>query len=145
MWESNAILRYLCDAHAPDTPFWPKAPTGRARIDQWMDYQQATLNTPQTIVFQGLIRTPPEKRDMAAIDRAVEVLTQHWALIDKALAGRAWLAAGHLTFAEMVFGPNLHRWFNFPIERPDMPNLRGWYERMLEREAFVKHCGGPVV
>jgi glutathione S-transferase len=61
-----------------------------------------------------------------------------------ALAGRAYLAAGHLTLAEMAFGPHLHRWFNFPIERPE-PNLRACYERMLEHKAFVKPCAGPVV
>jgi hypothetical protein len=49
-----------------------------------MDYQQAVLNSrnsPQTIVFQGLIRTQPEKRDMAATDCAVGVLTRHWSLL----------------------------------------------------------------
>ena len=39
-----------------------------------MDWQNTTLNVPMRDVFWGLIRTPPEKRDMAAIGKAaVEV------------------------------------------------------------------------
>ena len=68
LWESNAILRYICEAHAPDHPFWPREPHKRAHIDRWMDAQQTLLNRPMSVVFWGLVRTrrrtatPPRSR-----------------------------------------------------------------------------------
>src|SRR3974390_3291442 len=58
VWESHAILRYLAARHG--TPrFWPEAAAARARIDEWMDWAQTTLQ-PDVIggVFWGLYRTP---------------------------------------------------------------------------------------
>ena len=71
LWESNAILRYLCAAHAPDSSFWPLKPQARANVDRWMDAQQTVLNRPMSQVFWGLVRTPAEQRDAAAIKQAV--------------------------------------------------------------------------
>src|SRR5579859_7715663 len=30
LWESNAILRYICSAYAPDSPLWPRDLRARA-------------------------------------------------------------------------------------------------------------------
>src|SRR4051812_10399803 len=65
LFESNAILRYICNAHAPGTSLYPVEPRPRGRVEQWMEFQQTALNRPQSVVFQGLIRTPPEQRDEA--------------------------------------------------------------------------------
>src|SRR5262249_61740285 len=40
----------------------------RARASSWMDWQLTVAHPPLTPVFWGLIRTPPEKRDHAAIE-----------------------------------------------------------------------------
>ena len=71
LWESNAICRYLCHAHAPHSKLWPQEPHARANVDRWMDAQQTLLNRPIGVVFWGLVRTPPDKRDMAAIKQGV--------------------------------------------------------------------------
>ena len=38
LWESNAICRYLCHAHAPHSKLWPQEPHARANIDQHHDF-----------------------------------------------------------------------------------------------------------
>ena len=58
LWESNAILRYLAQAHGSDSPLWPADARARANIDHWMDAQQTVLNRPMSAVFWGLVRTP---------------------------------------------------------------------------------------
>ncbi len=138
LWESNAILRYICDAYAPESPFWPRAPRARANIDRWMDFL-FTLGRPQTVVFWGLVRTPPERRDNAAIETAISEAGRLWAILDAELAHHPFLAGDTLTLADMAYGPHLHRWFWFPIERPDAPHLRAWYERLLARPAYARH------
>lgn len=139
LWESNAILRYLCAKHAPDSPLWPRDSRARAEIDRWMDYQQAALNAPQGVVFLGMVRTPPEQRDMAAIGAAAQQVGRIWSILDVQLARHPFLAGDHLTLADMTYGPHVHRWFSFAIERPSTPHLRRWYERMLAMPIYAKH------
>jgi glutathione S-transferase len=139
LWESNAILRYLCARHAPDSPLWPRELRARANVDRWMDYQQTALNAPQGVVFLGLVRTPPEGRDMAGIMRAAEQLGRIWSILDAELARHPYIAGAHLTLADMAFGPHIHRWFSFSIARPDTPHLRAWYERLLALPIYAQH------
>ncbi len=139
LWESNAILRYICSANAPETPLWPREVRARANVDRWMDYQQTALNAPQGVAFLGLVRTPPEKRDMAAITAAANQVGRIWSILDAELGHHHYVAGDHLTLADMCFGPHIHRWFCFPIERPDAPHLRAWYERLLALPIYAKH------
>ena len=144
LWESNAILRYLCGAHAPGHALWPDDLRVRAGIDRWMDWQQASLNRPQTVVFQGLVRTPPERRDRAAIQSATEDLAERWSLLDGALAGRDYLGGAELSLADIALGVHVHRWFAFDIARPEMAHLQGWYGRLLGRPAYAAHVALPM-
>jgi glutathione S-transferase len=141
LFESNSICRYLCNAHAPDSPLYPAAPRARAAVEAWMDFQQTAVNRPMGIVFLGLVRTPPDKRNTAAIAAAAEEVGRIWAIHDARLAGRPWLAGETMTLADMVHGPYVHRWFalDIPGGRPEMPHLRAWYERLLARPAYARH------
>jgi glutathione S-transferase len=145
LWESNAILRYLCTAYAPDHPFWPREAHQRANIDRWMDAQQTLLNRPMSVVFWGLVRTPPEQRDAAAIKQAVADTARIWSMASAQLARHRYLAGEELTLADFPWGPHLHRWFNMAFDRPEIPHLRAWYDRLLERPAYRAHLAGPLV
>lgn len=165
LFESNAILRYLCTAQAQDTqtrdsqapgnrppdsplpnsPLWPADARARADVDRWMDWQQTRLNPPITTVFQGLVRTPPERRDAIAIATGTTESAVVWSLLDAQLAGRDFVTGCQMTLADMAIGPFVHRWFNMPVVRPEAPHLRAWYERLLERPAYRTHAAGPVV
>jgi glutathione S-transferase len=139
LWESNAILRYLCSAHAPETLFWPHDSKERANVDRWMDYQQTALNAPQGVVFIGLVRTPPEQRNLQAITAAAQQVGRIWSILDAQLANHPYVAGDRITLADFCYGPHVHRWFTFAIERPATPHLRAWYDRLLQRPAYAKH------
>jgi glutathione S-transferase len=140
LFESNAILRYICNAHAPTSALYPQAPQARATVESWMEFQQTALNRPQGVVFLGLARTPPEKRDNAAIEAGAKEAAQMWGILDARLARHPYVAGDALTLADMTFGPHIHRWFALPVPgRPDQPHLRAWYERLLSRPAFKTH------
>ncbi len=145
LWESNAILRYLCATYAPDGPLWPQQLHARANVDHWMDAQQTVLNRPMTTLFLGLVRTPPEKRDNAAIAQAIKDTARVWHMVSAQLAHHPYLAGDELTLADFPWGPFVHRWFNMEFDRPEVPHLRAWYDRLLERPAYKEHLAGPVV
>lgn len=144
LWESNAILRYLASIHAPHDPVWPHDPHARALVDQWMDWQQTTLNRPHSTVFQGLVRIAPDKRDMGAIQAAADDLRHHYGLLNEILASRLFIASPAFSLADMAIGVHAHRWFSFDLMRPGHPHLRAWYERLLSRPAYARHVAVPM-
>ncbi len=143
VFESNAILRYLCRTHARGTTLYPADPVACAPVDAWMDVQQTKFGA-MSLVFQALVRTPPAQRDSAAIAAATAESARNWAVLDARLVGQPYVCGDTLTLADVALGPNLHRWFALPIERPDLPALRGWYERLLERTGYATHVAQPL-
>ncbi len=144
LFESNAILRYLCAAHASSSTLWPSDVRARARVDQWMDWQQTAMNRPASTVFIGLVRTPAEKRDMAGIGAAKDELARYWGMLDTQLARHAFAAGDAFTLADIALGVHVHRWFSFDFARPEMPNLAKWYQRLTSRPAYAAHVALPM-
>src|SRR4249919_2298399 len=66
LWESNSIVRYLAATHQAAV-LEPKDLKTRALASKWMDWQLSVLGPAITPVFWGMVRTPPDKRDPAAI------------------------------------------------------------------------------
>jgi glutathione S-transferase len=149
LWESNVILRYLCYAHAPDSPLWPRQPHARANVDRWMDAQQTTLNRPMGGVFWGLVRTPADKRDLAAVSQSIEEAAKAWRMVEAELARHPYIAGDTLTLADIPWGVHAHRWFGIDyqgLSRPELPALRAWYDRLCQRPAYHQHiAGNPIV
>ncbi len=144
LWESNVILRYLASVHADGAAIWPDAPRARANVDRWMDWQQTIMNPPGTIVFQGLVRTAPDRQDKAAIAAGLARLGDAWGLLDRQLAAQDYVAGPDFTLADIASGVHVHRWFSFAVAKPDFPHLRAWYDRLLARPAYQRHCAGPM-
>lgn len=139
LWESNVILRFLCHAHAAHSPMWPQEPHARANVDRWMDAQQTVLNRPMGVVFWGLVRTPADKRDPAAIAQGIADTAKAYGLIEPLLGRQPYLAGETFTLADIPWGVHAHRWFNMDFDRPALPNLRAWYDRLRQRPAYQQH------
>lgn len=144
VWESNAILRYLAGSREKFLPIWPSNPQGRAKVDQWMDWQQTTLHPPMNTVFYGMVRRDPRRLVRAVLQPALIRCGELWSLLDHELSGRPYIAGSDFTLADIVLGVYAHRWFSFKIEKPGLPNLRRWYERLSERPSFDQWVGGEV-
>jgi len=143
LWESNVIVRYLSAKYAAGS-LWPNDPGQRSEADRWMDWQNSTINGPMRDVFWGLVRTPPEKRDMAAINKAAAEAGKLFGRLDEKLAGKLYVAGQHFTMGDIPVGCFAHRWFALPIERPDLKNVKAWYERLKTRPAYAKHVMPPL-
>lgn len=142
LWESNAILRYLAQVHASGSALWPADPKMRANIDRWMDAQQTLLNRPMAGVFWGLVRTPADQRDLKAVGAAIIETTRAWRMIAEKLDRHAFIAGADFTVCDIPWGVHAHRWFGMDyqgLERPEIPSLRVWYERLCQRPAYQQH------
>jgi glutathione S-transferase len=78
LWESNSIMRYLALAYGRQLPLYPQAPKLRASVDRWLDWTLSTLQPVERPVFWGLVRTPVEARDMAAIQKDADAAAAEW-------------------------------------------------------------------
>jgi glutathione S-transferase len=143
IWESNSCVRYIAAKYAAGT-LWPNDPGQRSEADRWMDWQLSTISEPMRQIFWGLVRTPAEKRDMAAIKKAAVDAGKLWARLDQKLEGRLYVAGQHLTMGDIPVGCFVHRWYALDVERPELRNVRAWYERLKARPAYAKHVMPPL-
>jgi glutathione S-transferase len=143
VWESNAILRYLAARYGAGT-LWPEEPAERALADRWMDWQLTTLQPLLAPVFHGLVRTPPEQRDLPLIRAQAERLGEAMRILDAHLAGRRFVAGDALTMGDIPVGCVYWRYVNLDIARPDLPNLESWHRNLTTREPYRRHVMLPL-
>ncbi len=136
MWESNSILRYL--ARKVKSPFYPSELQGRHLVERWMDWELSVVAPHQGTMLVGLVRTKPEDRDAARLAAALAAWTRGMTILDGQLAKTAFVGGDGFTLADIPLLPVAHRWFKLPIERPDLPNLRRWYDSFADRPAVRK-------
>ena len=136
LWESHAIVRYLAAKHGAGT-LWPADLKVRADADRWMDWA-GSFQAAFRPVFWGLVRTPPEKRDLAAIEDGRRKSAELAGVLDAHLAGRQFVAGDQLTMGDIPVGCHLHLWLSLQIERRAVPNLEAWFKRLSQRRAYQK-------
>jgi glutathione S-transferase len=141
LWESHSIVRYLAAKHGKGV-LWPMEERTRAVANQWMDWA-FTFQGSVRDSFWNLIRTPPEKRDAAAIERSRVKSGEMAAILDAALADQMYVA-GAYSMGDIPIGCEVQRWMRLPMERPRLPNLEAWFERLCARPAFKKHVDIPL-
>lgn len=138
MWESNSVVRYLARKHK--SVLYPSAFEARNLVERWMDWELSVVAPHQGTVLVGLVRTKPEDRDNAKIEAARVAWARGMAILDAQLVETAYVAGDDFTIADIPLGPIAHRFFSLDIERPELGNLRRWYEALSERPAFQKWC-----
>ena len=103
-----------------------------------------TLHAHMTTIFWGLIRTAPEKRDNIAIAKAVEEAGKAWRIVDAFLADNAFMTGNAPCMGDVPLGCAAYRWHAMAIERPDLKNLKRWYDALASRKAFQQHVMMPL-
>ena len=143
VWESHAVLRYLAARYGRGS-FWSDDDATRSLSDRWLDWAQTSLQPDFLVgIFWGFYRTPEPKRNWPAIKERVDRCAQHFQLLDRLLADRAFMLGDRLTLADIPIGTSLYRYFNLEIERPSVPSVEAWYRRLQDRAAYQTHVMVP--
>ena len=143
LWESNVIVRYLAERYGSGS-LCPTDMRERYDGERWMDWQVAQLWAAMRPVFLGLVRTPPERRDHAAIEKGIEDCERAFGILDRHLAGRPFVGGARLTMADIPVGVTAHRWYLLNVARTEFPNMRRWYEDIIARPAFRDNVNAPL-
>ena len=145
LWESNSIMRYLCLAYGKGKPIYPDAPKRRAAVDRWLDWTLSTVQPVDRPVFWALVRTPPEKRDMAAIQKDVDAEASVWRIADRHLSTRRFIEGDDFTLADIAVGAYARRWLGVEgVTKPKLPHLDRWFSEFADRPGFAKFIAPPM-
>ncbi len=142
--ESNTICRFLAQTHG-EGRLLPSAPGARAQVEQWMDWQATELNNAWRYAFMALVRRSPAHTDSAAVRQSLQQWHGQMGLLEAHLAAGGLCVCGNdFTLADVVLGLSAQRWLATPseaagIERPTLPAVAAWLQRLGTRPAFVRH------
>jgi len=133
VFESGAILLYLAEKTGR---FLPAEPRGRLEALQWLFWQMGGLG-PMAGQNHHFGTFAPEKIPYA-INRYVTETARLYGVLDRRLAGRAFIAGDDYSIADMACYP----WI-VPHERQGqnldgVPNVKRWFETIRARPATVR-------
>jgi glutathione S-transferase len=135
LWESNSIVRYLAAKHGAAV-LEPTDLRARARANAWMDWQLSVLGPAHGPFFVGLIRTPPDKRNHAAIEESKKRTTEAIVILDDQLAKTAYVAGDAFSYGDIPVAVIAYRYRQLVPERPPLRNFERWYAAVSARQAF---------
>ena len=142
LWESNAIIRYLCRQYAHGS-LCPNNPQEAAQADQWMEWYKSSVMTKIHPVFWGLIRVPSDQRDLANIAAGASEIAKALKILDNHLDGRSYVLGNTFTMADIPLGASMYRYYNLDIEHGSFKNIESWYNRLCQRPAYREHAMIP--
>ena len=135
LYESNAILRYLCVKNGL-TDWYPDDLPARAAVEQWLDWTQCRLGPAVvSIVFNRVFLG--DKGDLEAIARGLEQMIELSAILEQELEGKVFLAGDRPSIADLALASNIFQ-LGLAGEIPDTENIQNWYARVCEIEGFQK-------
>ena len=138
LWESLAIVRYLCDRYSAGG-LSPADPHTRAVADQWMEWSASKAFMPVIHMFFATVRTQPDDRDPVKIAGLRDEAHAALSILDQHLTERDYVCGDTFTMADIPLGCIAYRYFNVDVERPTLPHVEAWYHRLTERLAYRDH------
>jgi GSH-dependent disulfide-bond oxidoreductase len=133
VFESGAILLYLAEKTGR---FLPADLRGRTQTLEWLFWQMAGLG-PMTGQYGHFNVYAPEKIAYA-IDRYTREAQRLLGVLDKRLAGRAFLAGDTYTIADMACYPWISPYRTAPIDLAPYPEVRRWQASIAARPATAR-------
>jgi glutathione S-transferase len=131
--ESNAILWYFGDG----SPYVPADPLERARVLQWMFFEQYELEP--TIAVARFWITLLGERDKHAAELESKRRAGNRALdaLDGHLDGREWLVGDTLTVADISLYAYTHLAAEGGFDLAGYPHVQAWIERVASSPGYV--------
>lgn len=141
VWESNTIMRYLAMKHGPET-IYPTDLAARTRVEMWLDWQQTTLLPGIRDLFMGLVVKLAPHNAPETLETNRKQTAAAMEVLDAKLDSGGYAAGGDLTIADCAIGMFVHRWYALDVERPDLPSVAAYYERLKARGPFQEWIVG---
>lgn len=133
VFESGAILQYLAEKSGR---FLPRDPRGRIETLEWL-YWQVGGQGPMTGQYGHFNVYAPEKIDYA-IERYTKEVLRLLGVLDRRLAGRAFLGGDDYGIADMACFPWINPYKTAPIDLEPFAHVRRWHASIAARPATLR-------
>jgi glutathione S-transferase len=134
IYESGAILQHLLERYGAGR-LEPKPGTPeRALFWQWFHFSEATLTPPLGLIVRHSVLLPEAERIPAVADFARQGASDAFAVVERALAGRAWLLS-EFSAADVMLGYSVKLARLLRVVGDATPNLCAYLVRCEERPA----------
>jgi GST-like protein len=140
LFESGAILIYLADK---TKKFLPADGARRYDAIQWLMWQMGGFG-PMLGQAHHFLRAAPTKIEYG-MKRYVDEAKRLYGVLDKQLAGNAFVAGEDYTIADISIFPwaARHEWHT--VNLSDYPNVKRWYDIVNARPAVTKGMAVPYL
>ncbi|RSZ59546.1 glutathione S-transferase family protein [Massilia atriviolacea] len=138
LWESCAIMQYLCDI-TPGQTLYPQDARERADVNRWLFWgSQHFAETVSILSFENLWKAmigmgEPDPDEVA---RAEGQLKQLGAVLDTRLAERDWLAGDALSLADIAVVAPLMYLDQARLPLRGFPHLMRWFDRLRQLDLW---------
>ncbi|GES86039.1 glutathione S-transferase [Rhizophagus clarus] len=143
VFESGAIMIYLCEHYDPEGKLLPKDPDSRSQVIQWIMFQMGGIGPMQGQA--GHFNNYAPEEIPYAIKRYTEETKRLYSVLNNALEGKEYLVDNKFTLADAISFPWVRAHFLTGISSIDeFPNLKTWIERIYARPAVKKGLNVPT-
>ncbi|XP_054165579.1 glutathione S-transferase 1-like [Oppia nitens] len=124
LWESRAILQYLCNQYAPDSSLYPKDTKKRAIVERWLNQDFSLGYHQRDVLYPTLMGAPVAEDKVTAYKNALKV-------IDGLIGTNKYLTGNDLTIADLslLAAAVPHDWLP-AFDLSDVPNFNRWYNQL---------------
>lgn len=109
-----------------------------------MDWANGSLSPAHRPILMGLVRTPVEKRDPAAIEAGIAACETLFAILDDELSRHQWLSGDAFGLGDIAVAPFVYNLLETVKTWQPRPHLQRWYQQIGERQAWRNVVMIPV-
>ena len=133
VFESGAILIYLARKSGQ---FLPREPRAEYETLQWLMFQMGGIGP----IFGQVhhFNRAAKERVPYALERYGKECLRLYAVLDKHLAEREWVAAGEYSIADIAIFPWVVRFEWQEVDLAKFPNVKRWYDTIDKRPAVQR-------
>ena len=137
--ESQTIVRYLANKHNRQD-LYPSQLQPRARTEQWMDWASTDLYSAARPVFHAMIVNAKDPTTATAPAEGVADWSKQMQRLDQQLATDGpFLMGTSFSIADIPTGMVVNRWFALKFDKPALPAVSAYYDRLALRPAYRTH------
>jgi glutathione S-transferase len=136
LFESLAINLYLARKYGKD--LWPATVEDEGRAYQWSVWAMTELEEPIITALMHRSFLPAAQREPQKAEDAAQRFTKPLAVLDRALAGRRWLAGGDFTIADLNVASVLAIAPMAALDVSPAANAAAWLARCTGRPALAR-------
>lgn len=126
--ESNAILTYLAEG----TPFLPEDRYLRAKVLQWLSFEQYYVEPVIGTLRYWTLTGKLERHAGPMVESRRQNATRALAALQQSLSGAAFLVGGRCTIADIAVYAYGHRAADAGCDLSGYPAFRAWIERVSD-------------